>query len=149
MAILSKETLIDAAALGAGAAAASVVKAKVAPMILAPLKLDGNAYATNAVPILAGLFLPMVGGGSRIVNGLANGMIAAGAAGIVDEILAKVGTGTPSTPATSTGGGATGVGSVFMNGVGGDQTLMGNADYDNYSSNSSDDTSSDAGEMDY
>jgi hypothetical protein len=146
MAILSKETLIDAAALGAGAAAASVVKAKVAPMILAPLKLDGNAYAANAVPILAGLFLPMVGGGSRIVNGLANGMIAAGAAGIVDEILAKVGT--PSTPATPAGAQA-GVGSVFMNGVGGDQTLMGNADYSDYSSDSSDDTSADAGEMNY
>ena len=145
MAILSKETLIDAAALGAGAAAASVVKAKVAPMILAPLKLDGNAYATNAVPILAGLFLPMVGGGSRIVNGLANGMIAAGAAGIVDEILAKVGT-----PATPTDPNAVkGVGNVFMNGVGGDQTLMGNSDYDDYSSDSSDDTSSNAGEMDY
>jgi hypothetical protein len=143
MAILSKETLIDAAALGAGAAAASVVKAKLAPMILTPLNLSGNAYATNAVPILAGLFLPMVGGGSRIVNGLANGMIAAGAAGIVDEIIAKVGT--PAAPA----GGEAGVGNVFMNGVGGDQTLMGNADYDSYSSNSSDDTSADAGEMNF
>ena len=147
MAILSKETLIDAAALGAGAAAASVVKAKFAPMILAPLKLDGNAYAANAVPILAGLFLPMVGGGSRIVNGLANGMIAAGAAGIVDEILAKVGT--PAGDSDNTGGGSAGVGAVFMNGVGGDQTLMGNADYDSYSSNSSDDTSADAGEMNF
>ena len=145
MAILSKETLIDAAALGAGAAAASVVKARVAPMILSPLNLEGNVYAENAIPIVAGLFLPMAGGGSRIVNGLANGMIAAGAAGIVDEILAKVGTGTPATPA----GGEAGVGSVFMNGVGGDQTLMGNADYDSYSSNSSDDTSADAGEMNY
>jgi len=144
MAILSKETLIDAAALGAGAAAASVVKAKFAPMILAPLKLDGNAYAANAVPILAGLFLPMVGGGSRIVNGLANGMIAAGAAGIVDEILAKVGGDAPKDDK-----GETGVGNVFMNGVGGDQTLMGNADYDSYSSNSSDDTSADAGEMNF
>jgi hypothetical protein len=148
MAILSKETLIDAAALGAGAAAASVVKAKLAPMILTPLKLDGNAYAANAVPILAGLFLPMVGGGSRIVNGLANGMIAAGAAGIVDEIIAKVGTPAGTGDSENTGGSA-GVGNVFMNGVGGDQTLMGNADYDSYSSNSSDDTSADAGEMNY
>jgi hypothetical protein len=147
MAILSKETLIDAAALGAGAAAASVVKAKLAPMILTPLKLDGNAYAANSIPILAGLFLPMVGGGSRIVNGLANGMIAAGAAGIVDEILAKVGT--PAGDSANTGGGSAGVGAVFMNGVGGDQTLMGNADYDSYSSNSSDDTSADAGEMNF
>ena len=73
-------------------------------------------------------------------------MIAAGAAGIVDEIIAKVGT--PATPATPAGGEA-GVGNVFMNGVGGDQTLMGNADYDSYSSNSSDDTSADAGEMNY
>jgi hypothetical protein len=149
MAILSKETLIDAAALGAGAAAASVVKAKLAPMILTPLKLDGNAYAANSIPILAGLFLPMVGGGSRIVNGLANGMIAAGAAGIVDEILAKVGTGAGTGADSSTGGGSAGVGAVFMNGVGGDQTLMGNADYDSYSSNSSDDTSADAGEMNF
>ena len=148
MAILSKETLIDAAALGAGAAAASVVKAKLAPMILTPLKLDGNAYASNSIPILAGLLLPMVGGGSRIVNGLANGMIAAGAAGIVDEIIAKVGTPAGTGDSENTGGSA-GVGNVFMNGVGGDQTLMGNADYDSYSSNSSDDTSADAGEMNF
>ena len=147
MAILSKETLIDAAALGAGAAAASVVKAQLAPMILTPLKLDGNKYAANSIPILAGLLLPMVGGGSRIVNGLANGMIAAGAAGIVDEIIAKVGT--PKDDSDKTGGGQGGVGAVFMNGVGGDQTLMGNADYDSYSSNSSDDTSADAGEMNF
>jgi len=144
MAILSKETLIDAAALGAGAAAASVVKAQLAPMILTPLKLDGNVYAANSIPILAGLLLPMVGGGSRIVNGLANGMIAAGAAGIVDEILAKVGTPTPKDDK-----GQGGVGNVFMNGVGGDQTLMGNSDYDNYSADSTDDTSANAGEMDY
>lgn len=146
MAILSKETLIDAAALGAGAAAASVVKANVAPMILSPLKLDGNNYALNAVPILAGLFLPMVGGGSRIVNGLANGMIAAGAAGIVDEVLAKVGS--PASDAATTGG-AAGIGNVFMNGIGGEQTLMGNTDFDAYSSSSSDDTGADAGEMNY
>ena len=145
MAILSKETLIDAAALGAGAAAASVVKAKLAPMILTPLKLDGNAYATNSIPILAGLFLPMVGGGSRIVNGLANGMIAAGAAGIVDEIIAKVGT--PATPKDDDA--VKGVGNVFMNGVGGDQTLMGNADFDDFSSSSYDATNADAGEMNY
>jgi hypothetical protein len=144
MAILSKETLIDAAALGAGAAAASVVKANLAPMILTPLNLDGNVYAANSIPILAGLLLPMVGGGSRIVNGLANGMIAAGAAGIVDEIIAKVGTTKPKDDDA-----VKGVGNVFMNGVGGDQTLMGNADYDSYSSNSSDDTSADAGEMNF
>jgi hypothetical protein len=145
MAILSKETLIDAAALGAGAAAASVVKAKVAPMILAPLKLDGNEYAANAIPILAGLFLPAIGGGSRIVNGLANGMIAAGAAGIVDKVLNQIPT---NTGAGSEQGGA-GVGNVFMNGVGGDQTLMGNVDFGSYSSDSTDDTSADAGEMNY
>lgn len=145
MAILSKETLIDAAALGAGAAAASVVKAKLAPMILTPLNLGGNEYAANAIPIVAGLFLPMVGGGSRIVNGLANGMIAAGAAGIVDQILASI----EKPKDDSSSEGTKGVGNVFMNGVGGDQTLMGNADYDSYSSNSSDDTSADAGEMNF
>jgi hypothetical protein len=144
MAILSKETLIDAAALGAGAAAASVVKAKVAPMILSPLKLDGNEYAANAIPILAGLFLPAIGGGSRIVNGLANGMIAAGAAGIVDKVLAQVGT-----PKGGNEEVVAGVGNVFMNGVGGDQTLMGNVDFNSYSSDSTDDTSADAGEMNY
>jgi hypothetical protein len=145
MAILSKETLIDAAALGAGAAAASVVKAKVAPMILAPLKLDGNEYAANAIPILAGLFLPAIGGGSRIVNGLANGMIAAGAAGIVDKVLNQIPTDTGKGSQEETKG----VGNVFMNGVGGDQTLMGNVDFDTYASDSSDDTSAGAGEMNY
>jgi hypothetical protein len=147
MAILSKETLIDAAALGAGAAAASVVKANVAPMILKPLNLDANDYAINAVPILAGLFLPAIGGGSRIVNGLANGMIAAGAAGIVDKVIAQVGT--PKGGDDSSTGGQAGVGNVFMNGVGGDQTLMGNVDFNSYSSDSTDDTSADAGEMNY
>jgi hypothetical protein len=145
MAILSKETLIDAAALGAGAAAASVVKAQVAPMILKPLKLETNDYAINAVPILAGLFLPAIGGGSRIVNGLANGMIAAGAAGIVDKVLNQI----PTSTGEGSDQGEAGVGNVFMNGVGGDQTLMGNADYNNYASDSSDDTSAGAGEMNY
>jgi hypothetical protein len=146
MAILSKETLIDAAALGAGAAAASVVKAKVAPMILSPLKLDGNDYAINAVPILAGLFLPMVGGGSRIVNGLANGMIAAGAAGIVDKVIGAT---VPTDAGQDSDSGKAGVGAVFMNGVGGDQTLMGNVDFDDFSSSSYDATGADAGEMNY
>ena len=145
MAILSKETLIDAAALGAGAAAASVVKAKVAPMILSPLKLDGNEYAANAIPILAGLFLPIVGGGSRIVNGLANGMIAAGAAGIVDKVIGAV----EKPKDDSSSEGTKGVGAVFMNGVGGDQTLMGNVDFDDFSSSSYDATNADAGEMNY
>jgi hypothetical protein len=145
MAILSKETLIDAAALGAGAAAASVVKSKVAPMILSPLKLDGNEYAANAIPILAGLFLPAIGGGSRIVNGLANGMIAAGAAGIVDKVI---GASEPTPPAPKTDV-AAGVGAVFMNGVGGDQTLMGNVDFDDFSASSYDATGADAGEMNY
>jgi hypothetical protein len=36
-----------------------------------------------------------------------------------------------------------------MNGVGGDQTLMGNVDFDTYASDSSDDTSAGAGEMNY
>ena len=146
MAILSKETLIDAAALGAGAAAASVVKARVAPMILSPLKLDGNVYAENAIPIVAGLFLPMVGGGSRIVNGLANGMIAAGAAGIVDKVIGAT---IPTNTGEGEEKGGAGVGAVFMNGVGGDQTLMGQADFDDFSSSSYDATGADAGEMNY
>jgi hypothetical protein len=45
--------------------------------------------------------------------------------------------------------GGAGVGNVFMNGVGGDQTLMGNVDFDTYASDSSDDTSAGAGEMNY
>jgi hypothetical protein len=36
-----------------------------------------------------------------------------------------------------------------MNGVGGDQTLMGNVDFNSFSSDSTDDTSADAGEMNY
>jgi hypothetical protein len=87
----------------------------------------------------------MVGGGSRIVNGLANGMIAAGAAGIVDEVLAKFGGDAPKDDEEVVAG----VGNVFMNGVGGDQTLMGNVDFNTYASDSSDDTSAGAGEMNY
>jgi hypothetical protein len=160
--ILSQETLIDIAAIGGGSVIAAQVVDKLAPKITKVAKLENNVYANNAVPILVGIFLPSVAGGGRIVNGLANGMIAYGAANIVSAAVDKFsGKSTPSAPSSSsTGGGSaqsadtnqatTGfMGNVMMQGVG-ENVMMGNTDdYNTYSSDSYDMTSADAGEMNF
>lgn len=162
--ILSQETLIDIAAIGGGSVIAAQVVDKLAPKITKVAKLENNVYANNAVPILVGIFLPSVVGGGRIVNGLANGMIAYGAANIVSAAVDKF-SGKPTTPSspssssTSGGGSAqpadtnvvtTGfMGNVMMQGVGENVMMGATDDYNTYSSDSYDMTSADAGEMNY
>lgn len=148
--ILSQETLIDIAAIGGGSVIASQVVTKLAPKITKMVKLEKNVYANNAVPILVGIFLPSLAGGGRIVNGLANGMIAYGAANIVDAAISGVTKTTnddvPSNNSTETKGF---MGNVMMQGVG-ENVMMGQTDdYNTYSSDSYDMTSADAGEMNF
>ena len=160
---LNQETLIDIAAIGGGSVIAATVTSKVAPKITKFVKLQNNVYANSAVPILAGLFLPALAGGGRIVNGLANGMIAFGAANIVVAAIkgtSSKGTSTSSSSSSSsntastassssTDTGAAGfMGNVMMQGVAGD-VMMGSTDAGSYSSDSYDMTSSDAGEMNF
>ena len=56
MNILSKETLIGAAALGAGAVAAKVVQNKVVPMVL-PTASDN---VKNLITLAAGILTPTI-----------------------------------------------------------------------------------------
>ena len=147
--ILSQETLIDIAAIGGGSVIAAQVVNNFAPKITKMVKLEKNDYANNAVPILVGIFLPSLAGGGRIVNGIANGMIAYGAANIVDAAISGV-TKASSPAAVATDGGTTGfMGNVMMQGVG-ENVMMGQTDdYNTYSSDSYDMTSADAGEMNF
>jgi hypothetical protein len=150
--ILSQETLIDIAAIGGGSVIASQVVNKISPKITKMVNLETNAYANNAVPILVGIFLPSIAGGGRIVNGLANGMIAYGAANIVDAAISGVTkAGSPAvTPAAAGSAAVNGfMGNVMMQGVG-ENVLMGAVDdFNTYGSDSYDMTSADAGEMNF
>ena len=161
--ILSQETLIDIAAIGGGSVIAAQVVDKLAPKITKMVKLETNTYANNAVPILVGIFLPSIAGGGRIVNGLANGMIAYGAANIVSAAVDQVSGGAKNTGGGSNTGGGANVaqtpstaqptagfmGNVMMQGVGENVMMGATEDYSNYSSDSYDMTSSDAGEMNF
>ena len=86
MNILSKETLIGAAALGAGAVAAKVVQNKVVPMVL-PTASDN---VKNLITLAAGILTPTIVKGS-IGTGLGAGMIATSVAGLVDPFLKTAG----------------------------------------------------------
>lgn len=152
--ILSQETLIDIAAIGGGSVIAAQVVNNFAPKITKMVKLEKNDYANNAVPILVGIFLPSLAGGGRIVNGIANGMIAYGAANIVDAAIKgvskpKTDADTKTAEASTGGGEGSFMGNVMMQGVG-ENVMMGQADdYNTYSSDSYDMTSADAGEMNF
>ena len=138
MNILSKDVLLDVAYIGGGATAAAVVTKKVSEKFL-PASVSTNEYVLGGIPVVLGLLLPSVAGGSRMVRGIANGMLAYGAGKIVEKGLKDVGV-------------TTGVGSVMLGSVAGsDPVMMGNADVygDTYSSSSYDITASDAGELDF
>jgi hypothetical protein len=126
--LISKETLIGAAALGAGAVAAKVVQKKVVPMVL-PTASDTTK---NLVTLAAGIFTPTLVKGP-IGTGLGAGMIAASVAGLVDPFLVKAG--------------LAGTSDVLMGEVAPDVPMMGAADV--FTAPSNDFTSSGAGEMDY
>ena len=131
MNLLSKEVLIGAASLGAGAVAAKVVQKKVIPMI-AP---SASPLVNNLSTLLVGIFTPVVVKGS-VGAGLGAGMIAVSVAGLVDPYLSKAGI---------TGYDDSYMGDVLMGETGGD-VLMGAVDF---ASPSTDFTGADAGEMDY
>jgi hypothetical protein len=137
MNLLSKETLIGAASLGAGAVAAKIVHAKVIPNI--PVDALQSDVAKNLITLAAGIFTPMVVKGS-IGTGIGAGMIAASVAGLIEPTLrdAKLINGTD-----------TFMGDVFLgNDTMESGTLMG-ASEDIFTSATNDFTEGGAGEMDY
>ena len=112
MMLISKETLIGAAALGAGAVAAKVVQKKVVPMILP----TASENVKNLITLGVGILTPTIVKGP-VGAGLGAGMIAASVAGLVDPYLVKAG--------------IAGMGDVLMGSDGyedGNGTLMGAAD---------------------
>lgn len=128
--LISKETLIGAAALGAGAVAAKVVQKKVVPMIVP----TASENVKNLITLGIGIFTPTLIKGP-VGAGLGAGMIAASVAGLVDPYLVKAG--------------IAGMGDVLMGNDGYDDgggTLMGATDTFNTVPN---DYSAQGAEMDY
>jgi hypothetical protein len=131
MNLLSKEVLIGAAALGAGAVAAKVVQNKVVPMVL-PTATDN---VKNLITLGIGIFTPSIVKGS-IGTGLGAGMIATSVAGLVDPYLKSAG--------IISGYGESYMGDVLMGETG--DVLMGATDF---AAPNNDFTGEGAGEMDY
>lgn len=128
--LFSKETIIDAVALGAGAATAKVVQRKVLDKFLPAT----NETTKNLITLGIGILTPALVRG-RIASAYGAGMIAASAAGIIDPLLQKAG--------------LQGVGNVMMGEIAPSQDtpLMGASDI--FTSPQTDFTYSAAGEMDY
>jgi len=143
MNLLSKETLIGAASLGAGAVAAKIVHKKVLPLIPVDIISQPNADKSasnvqNLITLGLGIFTPMVVKGS-IGTGLGAGMIAVSVAGLVNPLLANAGI----------TGNDTFMGDVFMgNDTMESGTLMG-ASENIFDAPSGDFTQGGSGEMDY
>ena len=136
MNLLSKETLIGAASLGAGAVAAKVVQEKVLKAAFNPVAIiRDNEMVQNLITLGFGIFTPVVVKGP-IGKGLGAGMIAVSVAGLVTPLLSKAGL-----------AGVDSMGEVFMGEVDNSGVLMGASDM--FSSPSDDFTSGDSGEMDY
>ncbi len=134
MNILSKEVLIGAAALGAGAVAAKVVQNKVVPMVLP----TASENVKNLITLGIGIFTPTIVKGS-VGTGLGAGMIATSVAGLVDPFLKTAGL---------TGYDNTYLGEVLMGeDISAGAPLMGAVD--TFSAPTTDFTGADAGEMDY
>lgn len=131
MNLLSKEVLIGAAALGAGAVAAKVVQKKLIPMVLP----TATPTISNLITLAVGVLTPTIVKGS-VGTGLGAGMIATSVAGLVDPYLVKAGI---------TGYDDTYMGDVLMGNDGGD-VLMGATDF---AAPNNDFTGEGAGEMDY
>lgn len=134
MNILSKEVLIGAASLGAGAVAAKVVQNKVVPMVYP----SASENVKNLSTLLIGILTPTIVKGS-VGTGLGAGMIATSVAGLVDPFLKSAGI-------TGYDGGY--MGDVLMGeDVSAGAPLMGAVD--TFTAPSTDFTGADAGEMDY
>mgnify|MGYP000161761476 CR=1 FL=1 len=134
MNLLSKETLIGAASLGAGAVIAKVVHSKVVPLI--PVTALQSDIAKNLLTLGVGIFTPVVVK-SNIGKGLGAGMIAVSVAGLVSPLLANAGI----------TGNDTFMGDVMMGEVE-SGTLMG-ASNNIFDAPSGDFTQGGSGEMDY
>jgi hypothetical protein len=136
MNLLSKETLIGAASLGAGAVAAKVVQEKVLKAAFNPVAIiRDNEMVQNLITLGFGIFTPVVVKGP-IGKGLGAGMIAVSVAGLVTPLLSKAGL-----------AGVDSMGEVFMGEVDNSGVLMGAANM--FDSPSTDFTGGDSGEMDF
>jgi hypothetical protein len=135
MNLLSKETLIGAASLGAGAVAAKVVQEKLLPMVPVAV-INSNENVKNLITLGLGIFTPVVVKGP-IGKGLGAGMIAVSVAGLVSPLLSKAGI-------AGTDGYSD---NVFMGEVDNSGVLMGAANM--FESPSTDFTGGDSGEMDF
>jgi hypothetical protein len=136
MNLLSKDVLIGAVSLGAGAVIAKVVQQKVLKMVPVDI-IKTNSNVQNLITLAVGIATPIAVKGP-IGKGLGAGMIATSVAGLVEPLLktANVITGTD-----------TFMGDVMMGEVE-SGTLMG-ASENIFDSPSNDYTSGDSGEMDY
>ena len=135
MNLLSKETLIGAASLGAGAVAAKVVQTKLLPLVPVAV-INSNENVKNLITLGLGIFTPVVVKGP-VGKGLGAGMIAVSVAGLVTPLLSKAGI-------AGTDGYSD---NVFMGEVDNSGVLMGAANM--FESPSTDFTGADSGEMDY
>lgn len=134
MNLLTKETLVSAVSLGAGAVAAKIVQQKVLPMIPIPI-IQTNENVQNLITLGFGILTPVLLK-NAIGKGLGAGMIATSVAGLVSPLLRN---------ANLITGDNTFMGDVLMGESDGSGTLMG-ATFD---APSTDFTGADAGEMDY
>lgn len=128
--ILSINTAVKVAGLGAGSVAANYVSNKFAPMIF---KDEKSLKFAPALPILAGVILSEVKAGG-IVSHIGNGMIANAAGKLIASLVDKDGT--------------IGLGGDVMLS---DNVMLSGSEYgqDSYSSDSYDFTGSSTGEMDF
>jgi hypothetical protein len=146
MNLLSKETLIGAASLGAGAVIAKVVHSKVLSADF--MKIDivkTNSNVQNLITLGVGILTPMIvkGGIGSPINsigkGLGAGMVAVSVAGLVTPLLKD--------PTITGYGSDTFLGDVLM-GEAESGTLMG-ASEDIFTAPTQDYSAAAAGEMDY
>jgi hypothetical protein len=143
MSILSKETLIGAVSLGAGAVISKVVQQKVLTMVPVDI-VKTNPNVQNLITLGVGIFTPMIVKGPKgsilnpIGTGLGAGMIASSVAGLVEPLLKSKNIIT---------GDNTFMGDVMMGNDMESGTLMGASDSVNEPY--TDFTTGDSGEMDY
>jgi len=147
MNLLSKETLIGAGALGAGAVIAKVVQKKVLPLIpvggVFEEKVAGTTpIASNLATLLVGIVTPIAIKGS-FGKGLGAGMIAVSVAGLVTPLLESAGV--PLTGYSQD----TMMGNVMMGEVDGSNGVLMGATEDIFDAPSNDYTSGNSGEADF
>lgn len=145
MSLLSKETLIGATSLGAGAIISKVVHTKLLPMTNIPAlstNADGSSSnVQNLITLGIGIFTPVVVKGA-IGKGLGAGMIAVSVAGLVTPLLSKAGV-----PVTGYDNGY--MGQVLMGETDGSSGVLMGATEDIFTANGQDYSATSAGEADF